>query len=214
MSEGDRSDISNADLIAISPSGVIHLELLKNISYISAVSEDTFYRENQTAKSISDHLTGNSGYPIDSKQSDLIKVSILIDYLVAYQKSHFFELDDIINTNELSRESSLEHISDFYRMKIENDPKLSERHNLVTKYPKGTVIQTQILSIQSYGFFVDIGLDASGLVHISQIPGKSSTLYDFEEGDWVDVEIIDYQTQHSKFECKLLNAVNSKQSKN
>ena len=50
--------VSVNDLISISPSGFIHLDMLKNLNYLSSVPEDTLFRKNQVAKKIADNITG------------------------------------------------------------------------------------------------------------------------------------------------------------
>ena len=65
-------------------------------------------------------------------------------------------------------------------------------------------MEAQIVSLQDYGFFVEFGLNGTGLVHKSHFNGVTQKITDdLEAGDYVTVEILSYNQTHQKFDLKL-----------
>ncbi|WP_163834727.1 S1 RNA-binding domain-containing protein [Spartinivicinus ruber] len=206
-SEAQKSDINIEDLVSISPAGIIHLELLKNISYLSAISEDTLFRENQVAKSIADNLIGRGKFRNDSKQSQISNAKYLIDYMNSYHKSYFMGYAKILKEDTNINDDYISNIYDYVTSVAGNDYQYCTVKRLEDEYPPGLQVAAQVVSIQKYGFFVEFGLNGTGLVHKSKLKNIES-LDSYEEGDWVEIEVIKYNRDHKKFDLKLVDSQN------
>lgn len=204
-SESQSNDLSLEDLVSIAPSGFIHLELLKNINYLSAASEDTFFRENQVAKKIADNLIGNGSFKQDSRQTAISNSNLLMDYMDSYYKNYFIGSAKILSDENLINLIGISDISAYVKKVAENDNSYANVQKLECMYPVGSQHNAQIVSIQQYGFFVEFGLNGSGLIHKSNV--KCIDISDaYEVGDWVVVEIQKYNTKRKKFDIKLIYA--------
>lgn len=62
-------------------SGIIHLELVKNIEYLSSCAEDVWYSNEQVAMSIAANLSGEGVFSHLSIQNSLEHAELLINYL-------------------------------------------------------------------------------------------------------------------------------------
>jgi len=92
-------EIDLNELMKITQSGILHLDLLGNLSYLAACSEDVLYRNTQTTMDISkrimseDYLKGP--YPI-------LNANDMLLYLSKYQSLTLSEPDLFVNTSILS----------------------------------------------------------------------------------------------------------------
>lgn len=202
FSEAQSHEISPEDLIAISPAGLIHLDLLRNIDYLSTVAEDVFFRENQPAKKIADNLIGKGPFKIDSRQTAIDNSSILINYLDAYHDKFFVGPAKLL-TEELSDSLlDMKNLVEYVKRTSNNDNTYQKFNKFETEYPEGTEIDAQIVSTPSYGVFVEFGLEGRGLVRRAQ--NHTNLFNNFETGEWIRVRVGKYSAQHNGFSLTLL----------
>lgn len=206
--ESQHSTISIEDLISISAAGFIHLDLLRNVNYLATVAEDVLFRENQVARGIADNLTGKGNFKMDSRQSTISSAQKLVNYLSNYQSKYFLGSAKLLLDSDKDT-IDIKDLADYVQTLAENDFTYQKLNKLESQYPVGTTVDAQIISLQEYGFFVEFGLDGSGLVHRSQFNGTSSKeIEDLEPGDFVTVKILGYSAEHSKFDLKLVSIDN------
>lgn len=90
ISESQNIDeIKSEELISINPPGIVHYELLNNIDYLSACSENSWYKSDSIAKLISENMSGQGLYSHLSIQNNLEHSNQLIDYLEKYYSENF-----------------------------------------------------------------------------------------------------------------------------
>ena len=194
------------DLVSIAPSGFVHLDILRNISYLSTISEDSLFRENQIAKKIADNITGRGKHKVNSHQADISNSRALVDYLYSYYNEYFVGTvklaDDVPNLTGLL---DLMPLKQYVELKAEADEKYHVKNTHEENYPPGTDVVAQIVSVQNYGIFVEFDLYGTGLIHKSNFENVSRNfLENCEEGDWVNAQVIGYNTEHQRFQLKLL----------
>ena len=204
VSESQSRNIEENDLISISSSGFIHLELLTNISYLSNVSEDTLFRENQTAKKISDNIVGRGFFQAHTRQTEIDNSKNLIEYMDSYLHEHFIGAAKVLSNQNIPLLETIEITKKYVLQVASNDGKFSSTRRNEEHFPPGCQVEAQIVSLQDYGIFVEFGLTSTGLVHKSKFFGVSS-LEAMEVGDWLIVEIIQYKDEHKRFELKLVD---------
>lgn len=205
-SENQTESIEIDDLISLSPAGYVHLDLAKTLNYLSTVSEDSLFRENQPAKKIADNLVGRGGFMVDSRQATLSNAKTLVDYLIAYRDRFLIGEAKLILNSASDKLDSLEDINEIILRAVENDGAFRDAITLETDYPPGHQAPGQIVSVQDYGLFVEFGANGTGLVHKSQFNGLNNDPQDpLETGDWVVIEVIRYQVDHGRFQLKLID---------
>ncbi len=204
--ESRTSEIQESDLISIAPSGFVHLDMLRNINYLSTVSEDTLFRENQVAKKIADNVIGQGKHKADSKQSAISNSRALIDYMCSYFDKYFVGSVKLVDESATPEIFDLLPLKEYVDYKANTDKKYNFKNDLIRKYPPGTEIIAHIVSVQNYGVIVEFDLYGTGLIHKSNFTNvPDDYLTTCEEGDWVIAEIISYKTEHEKFELKLIS---------
>lgn len=204
-SEAQTNEISPHDLVAIGPAGHVHLDLLRNINYLSTVAEDVLFRENQIAKAIADNAVGRGKFRTDSRQTAINNAALLTSYLTSYYDKYFLGEAKLVYSETTEQLVDIPDIELFVKQQVENDDILRNVGRLEAEYPVGSQLEAQIVSVQDYGIFVEFGLDGSGLVHKSNFNGvKVDTADALEAGDWVTVKILKYNHEHRKFDLKLI----------
>lgn len=203
--EAQTSVLSYNDLISIAPAGQIHLDLLRNVNYLSAISEDVLFRENQVAKQISDNISGRGKFRVDSRATVISNGLLLIDYLLIYKNRFFVGPAKVMAEEKFESLVNLEDIKEYVRDLRDNDSTLRSISKMEVDYPVGTEVEGQIVSVQNYGVFVDFGLDGSGLIHKSNFGNIGTRITDqFESGDWVVVQILGYHAAKRSYDLKLV----------
>jgi hypothetical protein len=173
--------IEDNELICITPTGHVHLDLLCNIDYLASCAEDVWYMNQQTAERIADRMSGKIGIPLSPKTTyenaaDLVKY--LNEYKLylpakpeAYLVPEFEKLSDISELNETIKK----------RYQI-----YTKYNRLRKKYPIGKHVNGQVIVNTSKGVIIEFEFD-KGIVLRDD---KSFNLVkDCERGEWLDVTI-------------------------
>lgn len=204
ITESQTDEINANDLVSITPSGFVHLGLMKNINYLSIVSEDIWFRENQIAVKIKDNITGSGIFQKDSKQSALSNSHILIEYMKSYYDNFFID-GSRISESEEDDFYRIKELLDFVESKGRQDVHFNQINFLQKMYPIGMQVMACVVSIQDYGFIVEFDTEGSGLIHKSNITGNyQDALEIIEEGTWVIAQILEYSSKHGRFKLKLI----------
>lgn len=205
FSETQTNDLEYQDLISISPSGLIHLDLLRNVNYLSAISEDTLFRENQVAKQIADNIVGQGKYRSDSRQTVISNGVLLVNYLVGYQEKFLLGQAKVVASDMASDQFNIAELKELVDNLFTNDGVLRNANIMEMEYPLGSEIEGQIASMQDYGFFVEFGLHGHGLVHRSNFTRSNAGVLDqLEVGDWIIVKVLRYVGEKARFDLELV----------
>lgn len=201
--------VDNEDLICITSSGIIHLDVLNNLDYLSSSSEDVWYREAQIADGIAQRISGRKGYGHFTKQTAIDNARDLKDYLLSYQTGRISKPEVYLKDEKVEDLIQIDLMGDLINRMIEKDDHYVDVKGLIAQYPIGKIVDAQIASIQDYGIFVEFGLNATGFAHISTFSDKRESrnilLDNYEDGQEVIIEIISFNEDHNRFHVKILD---------
>jgi hypothetical protein len=83
---GNMDNVSDdSNIIRVTPYGTFHLSLLRNITYLSACSEDVLYRDLSVTQRISDRISEKTGDGHMSKTTMIANVEEMLIYLSRYR---------------------------------------------------------------------------------------------------------------------------------
>jgi len=123
-----------------------------------------------------------------------------------YYDEFFPKNDEIFLDASSDNYLHLDVYRDFIKNILENNTDSANQERLILEYPPGTLVEAQIVSIQKYGLFVEFGLNATGLIHISKTNNPNGNLIElYDEGEWLQAIVTTFATKHNKFnlkECK------------
>lgn len=150
ISESQKSSITDDhELLALTPAGVVHLDLLKNVNYLSTVAEDTWFRDQTAASRIAENLTGRGRFPSTSRQAVIENAKCLVDYLVAYQQTYLPRPESYLSDEDLFSLSDCSGLAEHVQKVADADTHYVDYQELEGRYPPGTVVDAQIVSIQN-----------------------------------------------------------------
>ncbi len=207
MSESqDPETRDDGDLVIISPSGHVHLDLLGNIDYLSSCAEDTWYKSRDTAERISKRITNQIGVGHLSKECSIANAEDLLVYLQSYRRTFasnpdvYLEKDDFEELCDFT--ASIDALENAKKgFKIETD-----MSKLLGNYPPGTIVDGEVVSIQKYGIFIEFGVNGQGFLPISRFArqgdGGKLLFEDIETGDVLKTEVIGFNEEHGRFTLK------------
>ncbi|KKK71480.1 hypothetical protein LCGC14_2913490, partial [marine sediment metagenome] len=202
--ETQSSEISEDELIAISFCGLLHLDMVRNIDYLSTISEDSWFRENQPAKKIANNLTGKGKYKTDSRQSTINNSSVLVEYLAAYFNEYLLGNATVLSEEKTDKLIDIKSIQQYVNNKTLEDKEYNRISLIQEKYTPGSEVIAQIVSVKNYGVFVEFDLGGTGFIHNSKFGNISRDFLDTcDEGDQVVAEVLDYNTKHGRFDLSL-----------
>lgn len=202
ISESQDSKYSKENLISITSSGVILLDLLSNIDYLATISEDVLFRNLDNAQSIADNMIGKSRFSPLSKQASLSNAGILVNYFENYKKDYWFTPESTLEDSHDFLNETIQKMQLVVEKSKNNDPNFIDIDILKSNYPIDSSHEGIVVGIKQYGIFVELGLNATGLVHISTI-SNLDMLEDFEVGDDIEVKILELNESKGKFSLVL-----------
>ncbi len=143
LNESQTSQTNYTDLIRISPSGSLHLALLKNLSYLSACAEDVIYKDTSIMTRISKRIA-NSNY------LDLIPLLLtakdMIEYLEKYRNEFFSEPQSYLgDEEEFINLYDLSECKETLTKIISSDENIIKIVEEADKYRFGTIINCRVV---------------------------------------------------------------------
>lgn len=192
----DIDELKLDELISINPPGVVHYELLRNIDYLSACSENVWYKSAQQAELIRKNMSGQGTFTHLSIQNNIENSDILVDYLHDYYETHFkFHSEYLSDENDNSP-------CDFNLLKKDIE---SFRNKIIgnksIELKSGTIHNGKIINILEYGIICEIdNCEQVGLVHANILAEDFDEIYNL--GDSVEFEVLEYKPKHNKYDLK------------
>lgn len=206
ISESLNKTVEQDDLVKIGSAGTVHLDLVKDLEYLSTVAEDTYFYNKDSALTISKNISGQGKFQRYSHQTDLDNAITLGESIIEQSNTDLSCLQVLEGSPNLIKSShkTLTMVLEQLKTQATNDKKYSNLNLLLSEYPAGSTVEAVVVSIKQYGIFVEFGLNGSGRIHRSAYGHTSMDLIELlEEGDTVLVTIIEYSTEHSRFQLSL-----------
>ena len=193
----DTTVIHEDELISINTPGVVHLELITSVDYLSSCSEDVWYRKEATAIEISKRISGKTRFSHYSLQTSIANSESLIEYLEKYNEDFFLPQKDFIDKSTFQEsvdfKSVKKTIASFKTSVGFREPVIFETNKL---------LKAKIVNIFDYGLICELeNTKQVGLLHVSEL--ATSDIGNYEHNQILDVEIIEFQQEHKKYKLKL-----------
>lgn len=205
MTEGLTKTVATDDLIKLTASGFTHLNIVKNVNYLSIVAEDTLFRDSMVAKQVADNLVGRGVFKPGSWDAALSSSSCLVNYLNDYSCKFFLENKAGKERSEWSHCEVLTDLLTFVDTKEAKSDGYTLMSRISTEFKPGSEHIGQVVSIKDYGIFVDLDAGVNCFVHRSAFQTPAATVFDrLEEGDEVIVKIIEFNFKNERLNGSLV----------
>ena len=194
-------DLSDQDLICLSPAGFAHLAMVPNTDYLAACSEDTWYGDKRLAETIAERIGHYGPRHHYSRETTIENASDMVSYLAD-------QLNSVVSKPLNYLEGIYEGVGDELN---EIQDALVEKHTEVvaaSSWPEieGEVHHRQVIfwrieAIKDFGVFVRLEGGPTGLIHVSRLP-SNVTLDSLNKGQDVKVKLfrIDVERRRMNFD--------------
>jgi hypothetical protein len=202
---GNMDDVSDSrNIIRITPYGTFHLSLLRNITYLSACSEDVLYRDLSVTQRISDRISEKTGDGHMSKTTMIANVEEMLTYLNRYRDEYISKPQHVLK--DLSVEtfdlSPCYTVLEKMKVKWQDELSLAEKKAM---YPKDTVIDCLVTHVIDSGVFASMDTIDDGFIPKRNL--LSFGVDDFEIADIISARVVKYNDLHKRFELSLVDKI-------
>jgi energy-coupling factor transporter ATP-binding protein EcfA2 len=189
----DEKNVNIEELICIDIPGIVHLNLLNNLDYLSSCAEDMYYNDLDLVESITKRIAGLSDYSHFSLQTTLANAESLLNYLESIDTIQFKYYKEYIDGD------GREEIVDFKKLKQNiEDFKVKIKFNDHKELEFNSKIKGIVVNAAEYGLICEIdGTTQTGLLHVSNM-SKEPDEYDI--GDELDLIVKKYKPKYSKYD--------------
>ncbi|MET4862083.1 type I restriction endonuclease [Morganella morganii] len=179
--------VDENDLLKITSTGFVHLDMVSNINYLAAISEDTHYSSDSIAKEIAGTMGEKES--LYDKKIVAKNAKIIMDYLSEWQGKHDSLTNNLLSDNEFSILSDFNNAKECVHRFNESlkDPLWTE---FESNHQIGEPIDGIIKNVHDrYGIFVELSSqgDITGLIYKSKCPDDYTRKY--KKNDAISVMI-------------------------
>ncbi|WP_459928176.1 type I restriction enzyme HsdR N-terminal domain-containing protein [Desulfosporosinus burensis] len=206
FSEIDFSEVDYCDLIKLSPSGTLHLNLLGNISYLGACAEDVIYKNPQIMTSISRRIAMRNyleKLPVMATAKDMI------DYLKKYRGDFLSQPEVYLKDEECFSIYDLKECMDTVDNMMLSDSSATKAIDISSKYQRGTQLICKVISKRNYSLLCLFDNELRGF--LATFPNKyqlsNESYISINEGDELLCQVIEYDYKYASFQLEFLKKV-------
>ncbi len=180
-------DLSDEDLVALAPAGLVHNKMMGDVNYLAAIAEDTWYYNKEIAEGIASRIRDE-----DLHYSKLTTLNNATDFLEVITASKDRERAAVsaFRSPELFDEltdltKSWNGIDGFERATV---PLLWQGTR--RRFPVGSIHSATVKAVKDFGVFVQMEPNLDALMPASRIPSDYERDPRFDEGSIVTVKVI------------------------
>lgn len=205
LSETLSNNVEKGDLVKIALPGLLHLKLLKNVTYLAACAEDVLFRDANVMTTISRRLASNS---YTTKTSMALTASELIRYLSEYKKDFCSYPEEYISEENRIELFDLNECKTVVERWIEDDLYVKEGVNNIEFYKPGTSVLCTVENKNNGALICFFGNEGTIKGFISAVDGRYQLDYseyeNINEGDILYCEVLEYDYSHKSFQLKYI----------
>ncbi|MDT8903255.1 type I restriction endonuclease [Anaeroselena agilis] len=210
FAESQSFDIANEDLVKISPSGSVHLDLLENVTYLATCAENTLYKNSEIMIRISRRLSSPVYLEkISSIATALDMIGYLIDYRKEFITSPSVYLKDGTYLNSIDLNISYNAI----KRLIDSDSEARQVFGFTEEFPVGTVVEAVVTNKKRNSINCHVENKIKGFLSIlEQKYNLSSDNYEqLNIGDYIICKVLEFDFLHKSVQLEYV-ALSTKQN--
>lgn len=205
LCENSAMPIEEGDLVKITIPGALHLQMLRNVSYLSACAEDTLFKNTEVMTRISNRLKFHES---DSKLVVALNARDLVNYLIEYRKEYLTNSDELVSEKAIISSVDLNDSLHAVEQWIQADENLKKTISEIDYFTVDMDVDACVVSKNSGGVVCTIAdKDVKGF--ISSLEPKYSFPRDvyskIKPGDILKCKVMEFDFTHRSFQLKYLN---------
>lgn len=206
ISESLMNCIDKNDLVKIALPGLLHLNLLNNVTYLAACAEDVLYKNTSIMTTISRRLSSKFYL---SRLSMALTSNDLIQYLDTYRNEYCSYPESYIADDEQVIIYDLGDCKSAIKKWIDGDKYLKDGFTNYLTYRTGSGIIAKVVNKNNGALVCYFGGDQNIKGFISALDAQYhldySSYEEINEGDQLKCEILDYNYDHRSFQLKYIS---------
>ena len=206
LSETQSDSVDIGDLVKISPSGKLHCNLLKNLTYLSACSEDVIYKNSNIMMKISKRIALDNYL---DKIFAFLNARDMLMYLQNYQKEFLLQPDTYLKDNMYIKICDIQLSLEAINKTIEKDKDCLKIISLLDKYSSGIEIQCVVKSKRNGALLCHFDDDVRGFLACNDEKFRLGieTYNLINDGTILKCKVIDYNFSTSSFNLEFIELV-------
>jgi hypothetical protein len=189
LTEHQRDEsLTDDDLIALSPAGFAHLDMIKNFDYLAACSEDTWLSDHELVDRIAQRIGAHGERLHYARETTRANASEFVEYLVNDARLEIVQPTACLTHIGQTTLMEMTAIQQEANRKIAADAAKYRWQDIDGRFKIGEVYEGSVAGKQQYGVFVILKNGPKGLLHFSKL-GKGKTLDSYNQGDIINVKI-------------------------
>jgi hypothetical protein len=202
-SESQLNMVEKNDLTKISPSGILHLRLLTNISYLEACAENVIYKYSNVMTRIARILASDTYL---EEVPMIIIAKEMIEYLKSYREEYTVNPVAYLKDECQFCIYDLNASSNEIRRIIERNSVAKKLITEIEKYPSGCEIDCRIVNKQFNNLLCIYEKDLRGFLSTKDSKFKLTNLiYDsLNTGDRIKCRVIHYDYEHNSMQLEYI----------
>lgn len=176
--------LADETLVRIAPAGMVHLDLLGNLDYLGAVSEDTYMPE-PLARKIADRISDPHRHY--TKRTSVANASDLVDYLQEVRQNDAALTGLFLEANPFWGLTDLD--SAVAAIKSNENDDDEPWKSIKRRYAPGAFVFGTVVNVTSVGAFVELEPGLTTLLHRSRFPQACTGGWIPMTGDHLQVKI-------------------------
>ena len=160
------------DLVRISPSGIVHLKLLNDPSYLAACSEDTWVTSQPLAESVADRIARFGPKVHFMRTTMYANASDFVEYLAGRVKDEVARPDSFLESVPADTATLIETVRAALNEKYRRLDEKCGWTDFEKRFPVGAEFSGKIQGIKGFGTFIELDDGHVGLLHVSSYPSS------------------------------------------
>lgn len=212
ISETLTNEVDDEDSVKITIPGVLHLKLLRNVTYLAACAEDVVFKDSGTMMSISNRLSSDDYL---SKLSAVVTAAEMVHYLISYRAEYCSCPDSYVDDNQTTELYNLQDCKEAIDKFISSDSYIKEMFFNLQTYTAGSQMNVQIVHKKKSGILCHAVSNPAIRGFLSTLDKQyqiSQEKYDsLNDGDILVCEVIRFDHNHNSFQLKFITHDNPKE---
>lgn len=206
LSETLSSNVGKEDLIKIALPGLLHINLLHNVTYLAACAENVLFKDISVMTSISRRLASNSYL---TKLSMVLTANEMIKYLEGYRTEFSSHPEAYLSDGDQRRIYDLEDCKNAIIKWLDKDSYVRGEFAKLQSYPAGKEVMANVVSKVKNGLVCLFGENQDIKGFLSVLDSKYNLDYAIYEkidiGERLICEIVEFDHDYKSFQLRFVD---------
>jgi hypothetical protein len=176
------------DLVSVSPSGFMHLQMSSEPTYLAACAEDSWVESRELAEKVRQRIGEYGPAAHFSPATNLLNAKDFVEYLLARAEKERVYSTNVVNTVTADARDQIRGAAATVEKAYEKYKLRRGELDLKLRFPSGSEFLGTVSGTQQYGVFVRVDKGPKGLIYYRNLP-EEVTVDVFQEGMRIKVKV-------------------------